>query len=238
MAIGTLLAALWVGLDRWLLPFGGPVASARHVDLPLGSQTSAIVLLGVGVMLLATRMISGRRGMERIFTLAFGICILITSILFHFVMFEHIGRQWLHDALEVSQTPLAASDEKRGEVCRHVLLGCRTQPLEDADAHTNTGSLLMLRSRDRVVLEGAVSLYPLTQTFHQGKSNYMAAYYVRDGHLIELKDNIHPRIIGQVMYLGLNVLSLAVGFVWIAGAFYLISFHRNKLNGRRRISAV
>ncbi|MBI6882530.1 hypothetical protein [Pseudomonas putida] len=228
VGLASLLAGIWVAADRAIFPF-------TRYDLPFGSQTSSLALLAIGVLLMSVRMAQRKRGFDRVFTLAFSIVILATSILFHFVMFEKIGRQWVHDALEVSETPLAASNEKMGDVCRSVLLECHTKPLASSGDHLDTGTLFMLRSRDRVVLEGAVSLYPLTRSFHQGKADYMAAYHVRDGRLIELKDNIHPRVIGQVMYLGMDVLSLAVGLVWISGALYLISFHRKKLNGRRRV---
>lgn len=235
---GAILSSAWVAIDRFALPFEAGQSPLGHFDLPFGSQTSAMILLALGVSLLSYRIYQGRRGFDRIFTLAFGICILTTSVLFHFVMFEHIGRQWLHDALEVSTTPLAASDEKMGERCRSVLLECDTKPLVDAKDFEDSGTLFMFRSRDRVVLEGAKALYPLTETFHKGKANYIAAYHIKDGRLIELKDNIHPRIISQVMYLGLDLLSFCVAFVWIAGAVYLISFHRRRLNGRRRVPAL
>lgn len=235
---GAVLAIVWVGLDQWLLPFDSTGASSDHYDLPFGSQTASLSLLAIGVTLLLRRICQGRKGFDRIFTLAFSTCILITSMLFHFVMFEHVGRQWLHDALEVSEVPLAAADANMGERCKSVLLECSIRPLESAEAYSETGTLFMFRSRDRVVLEGAEALYPLTYAFHHGRSNYMAAYHIKDGRLIELKDNIHPRIINQVMYLGLDLLSFSVGFVWIAGALYLISFHRRRLNGRRRLSAI
>lgn len=197
-----------------------------------------MALLALGVTLLSYRIWQGQRGFDRIFTLAFGLCILTTSVLFHYVMFEHIGRQWMHDALEVSETPLAASNEKMGKRCSSVLLECSTKPLVDMKGVSETGTLFMFRAHDRVVLEGAKALYPLTDAFHQGRANYMAAYHIKDGRLIELKDNVHPRLINQVMYLGLDLLSFCVAFVWIAGAMYLISFHRKKLNGRRRLPAL
>lgn len=235
---GMILSSAWVGIDRLVFPFEAGHSPLGSIDLPFGSQTSAMVLLALGVALLSFRIYRGRRGFDRIFTLAFGICILTTSVLFHFVMFEHVGRQWLHDALEVSGTPLAASSEKMDEQCKSVLLQCTSRPIVDSQAFSETATLYMFRSRDRVVLEGAKALYPLTKTFHEGKANYMAAYHLKDGRLIELKDNIHPRIISQVMYLGLDLLSFCVAFVWIAGALYLISFHRRKLHGRRRLPAL
>ena len=238
MAWGFALSFVWVAIDRLAIPFETSSSGNVSFDLPFGSQTSSLVLLTLGVAMLSYRIYQGRRGFDRIFTLAFGICILTTSILFHYVMFEHVGRQWMHDVLEVSETPLAASSEKMDELCESVLLLCSKKPMVDAQGLSDTGTLFMFRSRDRVVLEGASSLYPLTEAFHHGQANYMAAYHIKDGNLIELRDNIHPGIINQVMYLGLDLLSFCVAFVWIAGAFYLISFHRKKLHGRRRLSAL
>lgn len=238
MAWGFLFSSIWVAIDRLALPFEAGLSPLGHFDLTFGGQTSSLVLLALGVISLSVRIYQGRRGFDRIFTLAFAICILTTSVLFHYVMFEHIGRQWMHDALEVSETALAASDEKVDESCQSVLLKCSAKPLVDAQAYADTGTLFMFRSRDRVVLEGAETLYPLTDVFHGGEANYMAAYHVKDGKLIELRDDIHPRIINQVMYLGLDLLSFCVAFVWISGAIYLISFHRKKIHGRRRLPAL
>lgn len=238
LSLGLLLSFAWVGIDRFTLPFESGKYPFGNFDLPFGSQTSSLVLLALGVILLSVRIYQGRRGFDRIFTMAFAICILTTSVLFHYVMFEHIGRQWMHDALEVSETALAASDEKMDESCRSVLLKCSVKPLVNAQAHSDTGTLFMFRSRDRVVLEGAETLYPLTEIFHGGEANYMAAYHVKGGKLIELRDDIHPRTINQVMYLGLDLLSFCVAFVWISGAVYLISFHRKKIHGRRRLPAL
>lgn len=242
LAWGFLLSLIWVGLDRWLLPFdawppptGYLGAPFGQFDLPFGAQTSGLLLLAIGILLLSFRMYQGRKGFDRIFTLAFSITILTTALLFHFVMFEQIGRQWLHDALEVSEAPLAATDDQLTDRCRAVLLQCRRKPLESFEHYTDTGTLFMFRSRDRVILQGAQGLYPLTHTFHEGQSDYIAAYHIKDGQLIELKDTLHPPVISRVMYTGLNLLSFSVAFVWIFGAVYLISFHRKKLNGRRRL---
>lgn len=236
--LGGALALLWLAVDQWLFPFSEGYSPFGQFDLPFGGQTSGLLLLAAGVALLSLRIVQGKRGFDRLFTLAFSTAILTTALLFNFVMFEQIGRQWLHDALEVAEVPLAASDDQLTDQCRAVLLQCRKKPLEGFAHYSETGTLFMFRSRDRVILEGAKGLYPLTHAFHEGQSDYIAAYHIKNGHLIELRDTLHPPIISRVMYQGLDLLSFSVGFVWIAGAIYLTSFHRRTIRGRRRLSTL
>lgn len=224
-------AIVWASIDAFFLSFD-------VFDLPFGGQTSGMCLLLLAILLLSWRMTQGRRGFERIFILACMSTILLTNLLFHFVLFDVLGRQWVHDSLKVSEVPLAASMELMPAKCVSVMLTCSSKPLEAAEANSDAGTLFVLRTRDRVILEGARSLYALSEPFHKGQHNYLAAYHVKDGQLIELKNSISSGPIIQVINVSLNALSFSVGFVWITGALYLTTFHRRRINDRRRLSTL
>lgn len=238
--IGLALACAiaWASIDSFFLSFGILKTSVGSFDLPLGGQTSGMCLLLLAILLLIRRMFQGRRGFERIFVLSCGVTVLLTNLLFHFVLFEVLGRQWVHDSLDVSEVPLSQSIELMPATCTSVLLICTISTLEGAERYSESGTLFILRTRDRVILEGARGLYPLTKPFHEGRQNYLAAYHVKEGQLVELKNTISSGAITQVINLSLNALSFSVGFVWICGALYLTTFHRRRINDRRRLSAL
>jgi hypothetical protein len=228
--LAMLASVAWTLFDRVLIPYD-------KIDLPLGNQTSGMCLLVLAIALLVLRMFQGRRGFERIFILACMTTVLLTNLLFHFVLFEVLGRQWIHDSMKISQVPLAVPMERLPAKCKEVLLYCSIKPLVGQE-EPDTGTLIVLRTRGRVILEGARSLYPLTESFHQGRNNYLAAYHVKDGQLVELTSMLNEGPITRVIGISLNALSFSVGFVWIAGALYLTTFHRRRINDRRRLSAL
>lgn len=238
IGLALVCAIAWASIDYFFLSFDYTKMSFDVFDLPFGGQTSGLCLLLLAILLMSFRMLQGRRGFERIFILACMCTILLTNLLFHFVLFDVLGRQWVHDAMKASEVPLAVSLERMPSKCASVMLTCSIRPMESAETFSETGTLFVLRTRDRVILEGAKSLYPLTQSFQEGKINYLAAYHVKDGQLVELKNSLSSGPITQVINLSLNALSFSAGFVWITGALYLTTFHRRRINDRRRLSAL
>lgn len=223
-------AVAWTILDRVLIPYD-------KIDMPLGDQTSGTCLLVLAIALLVLRMLQGRRGFERIFILACVTTILLTNLLFHFVLFEVLGRQWIYDSMKVSEVPLAVPMERLQTKCKEVLLSCSITPVVGHEELPETGVLIVLRTHGRIALEGARSLYPLTEPLHKGRQSYLAAFHIKDGQLVELEDWHRAGVITSVINTSLNALSFSVGFVWIAGALYLTTFHRRRISDRRRLSA-
>lgn len=207
-------------------------------DLPFGNQTAGVILLVISTLSLGGRIVMGWRGFERIFVFAMMVSVLLTSILFHTVMYRVVGHYWMLDALAYADAPMRADEADRGRVCREYLYVCRQEPFPSSFSANEDGVLYVLRMHGIVVLDGSTGLYQYARKMMTDKGNYLAAYHAIDGELVEVKNTFHLESMDRVIKNGITALSISAGVVWIGGALFLISFHRRRLNGGRRLSAL